>query len=369
MKKVLIFNSGSLLYGAEKGLLNIVKALKDGYEITVVLPKRGPLLKFLYSYGVKIKIFPLSILTFSLSPFYYLRYLFLALMNIVYFSLYIHINKIDLLYTNNSLIIFPSLVAAILKKKHIWHIREFFHIQLVNRLIAGLAKRSSSGIICQSKNIKNVLFADADDNIKVIYEGLNPDEYNNYDHRQAQPDLPEDGVTLSIISRIHPLKGQYEFIKLMANLYKELERKTFVLIVGDISPPTLRNYIYKRRIKRFVKKNRLEDRILFLGFREDITRILSFSDICVFPFRRNEPFGLALLEALVFSGQVFLNFNPGSEEIVYFFKDRCKRLSPELLRDTIEKGQFFGARQIHLPDIFSFENYKRQTLSFIKDKA
>lgn len=368
MKKILIFNSGSFLYGAERGLLNIVKALKDRYEITVVLPERGPLLKFLYSYGVKIKIFPLSILTFSLSPFYYLRYFVLTFIDIVYFSLYTHFNKIDLLYTNNSLIIFPSMVAVFLRKKHIWHIREFFHIQLVNRLIAALAKRSSSGIICQSKNIKNILFTNTETDISVIYEGLDPDQYNNYDKRQILPDMPDDAVVLSVISRIHPLKGQYEFIKLMVELYKELERKTFVLIVGDISPPTLRNYIYKRRIKRFVKKNRLEDRILFLGFREDITRILSFSDICVFPFKRNEPFGLALLEALVFSGQVFLNFNPGSEEIAYFFKDRCKRLSPELLRETINKGRF-GARQIYLPDIFSFKNYKRQTLSFIKGRA
>lgn len=367
MKKVLIFNSGIFLYGAERGLLNIVKALKDRFEITVVLPDRGPLLKFLHSHGVKIKIFPLSILTFSFSPFYYIKYFFLTLINIVYFSIYTHFYKIDLLYTNNSLIIFPSLIGLILRKKHIWHIREFFHIKLVNKLIAILAKRSSSGIICQSNNIKNVLFPDMESNIKVIYEGLNLDEYNNC-NRQIQLDMPKDGVVLSVISRIHPLKGQYEFIKSLAGIYPELKTKVSVLIVGEISPATLRNYLYKKRIVRFIKKNRLEDKVFLLGFREDITRILSFSDICVFPFRRNEPFGLALLEALVFSGQVFLNSNPGSEEITYFFKDRCKQLSLDLLKDAIDKRDF-GVKRLYIPDIFSFENYKRQFLSFVKDRT
>lgn len=372
MKKILIFNSGSFLYGAEKGLINIVKALKDNYEITVVLPRRGPLLKFLQAHGVEIKIFPLGVLAFSFSPFYYLRYFFLTLLDFVYFSIYTHFERIDLLYTNNALIIFPALVASFLGKRHIWHIREFFQVQLVNKIISILARRFSSGIICQSKNIKNILFPDTESNIKVIYEGLNPDGYNNYFDRETQLNMklniPKDGVILSIISRIHPLKGQYEFIKSMAGIYKELEREVFVLIVGDVSPATMRNYIYKKRIERLIKKNRLEDRILFLGFREDIERILSFSDICVFPFKRNEPFGLALLEALAFSRQVFLNLNPGSEEIAYFFKDRCKRLSLDLLKETINKGRF-GIRKVYLPGIFSFENYKGEVLSFIRERT
>lgn len=365
MKKILIFNSGSLLYGAEKGLINIVEALRDTYEITVVLPGRGPLIKFLQAHGAKIKIFPLGILSFCFSPFYYLRYLFLTLLDFVYFSIYTHFNKIDLLYTNNALIIFPALVASFLKKRHIWHIREFFHVRGVNKLVATLARRFSSEIICQSKNIRNVLFPDAESNIRVIYEGLNLDEYNNR-NGQIQPDMPEDGVILSIISRIHPLKGQYEFIRSMAGIYPELKTKVSVLIVGDTSPATLRNYLYKNRIARFIKKNGLEDKIFLLGFREDIARILSFSDICVFPFRRNEPFGLALLEALVFSHQVFLNFNPGSEEVTYFFKDRCKQLSLGLLKEAINKREF-GEKRLYLPDMFSFENYKKQILSFMKE--
>lgn len=369
MKKILIFNSGSFLYGTERGLLNIVKALKETYEITVVLPGRGPLIKFLRKEGVKIKIFPLAILTLSFSPFYYIGYLFLTVIDIAYFSVYAYFNKIDLLYTNNSLIAFPSLVGTFLGKGHIWHIREFFQASPINRLTAALARRFSSGIICQSKNIKNILFAGTDNNIRIIYEGLSPEEYNNHSQGRIPPGVPEDGLILSLISRIHPLKGQYDFIKLMAEAYKGLKEKVFVLIVGDVSSRNLRGYIYKKRMERFVRKNALEEKILFLGFREDVAGILSRSDICVFPFKRNEPFGLALLEALVFSRQVFLNFNPGSNEIAYFFKERPRKLALRPLREAISKGPLKGSRKIYLPDIFSFENYKRQILAFIKERV
>jgi len=38
MKKIIIFNPGFSVYGAERGLVNFVKAVKDEFVITVVLP-------------------------------------------------------------------------------------------------------------------------------------------------------------------------------------------------------------------------------------------------------------------------------------------------------------------------------------------
>jgi len=67
MKKILIFNPGFSVYGAEKGLINFVKAVKDEFIITVVLPKKGLLAKKLKSISadIKIKIFPFPVLTAS----------------------------------------------------------------------------------------------------------------------------------------------------------------------------------------------------------------------------------------------------------------------------------------------------------------
>ena len=56
MKRILVFNAGSSLYGAERGVINFVKAIKDEYSITVVLPKKGPLEEKLKSISANIDI-------------------------------------------------------------------------------------------------------------------------------------------------------------------------------------------------------------------------------------------------------------------------------------------------------------------------
>lgn len=366
MHKILIFNSSSQLYGSERGLLNIVEALVNNYDITVVLPQNGPLVKFLRQYDTKVKIFPLSILMFSFSPFYYLKFSVVSLINFFYFLIYTSVNKIDILYTNNSLIIFPSLIAFFSGKKHIWHIREFFHQPLINKLISFLAKKFSSGIICQSQNIKNTLFPVEKNNISIIYEGINLQNINIVSQNKPIVNIPSGAVVLSIISRIHPFKGQYEFIKSIRTMFESLKKDTVLFIVGDISPFNLRNYIYKKKIEIFIKKNRLSDRIFLLGFQEEIKNILSFTDICILPFLRNEPFGLSLLEALVLSKQVFVNFNPGFREIDYFFKGKCRELSLTSLKEAIEEGKSEKIKEPDIPEVFSFDTYKKNIYSTVK---
>ena len=54
MKKVLIFNASSYIYGAERGLINLIKALGDSFQITVVLPESGPLEERLKSLSRKV---------------------------------------------------------------------------------------------------------------------------------------------------------------------------------------------------------------------------------------------------------------------------------------------------------------------------
>lgn len=366
-KKILLFNSGSLLYGSEKGLLNIIKALKDDYEITVVLPEKGPLVNIIRKSGIKVKIFPLSILSLSFSPFYYLKFLLLGIVDMIYFYFYIRLRNIDIIYTNNSLLLFPSFIARLFKKVHIWHIREFFHIGLINRILARIIKRFSTGIICQSENIRKTLFPAADDKIRVIYEGLEPLSSSsvNTENMRSRLNISADTIIMSIVSRIHPHKGQYEFIKSMSVFLKEEGDNVLLLLAGDISPRNLRTYLYKKKIERAIKKDNLQKKVMLLSFRKDARMIFESADLAIFPFRRNEPFGIALLEALASPCQVFITPNPGSDEIISFFKEPYNRLHPELLSDIIRKRDI-RKRRPDFPKAFLFKTYKSKILFFIK---
>ncbi|MDP8297654.1 MAG: glycosyltransferase family 4 protein [Candidatus Orphnella occulta] len=367
-KKILLFNSGALLYGSEKGLLNIIKALSSDYEITVVLPEEGPLVNILRKSGIKVKIFPLAILSFSYSPLYYFKFFLFSIVDIIYFSLYVNQHNFDIIYTNNSLIIFPSFIAAFFKKTHIWHIREFFHIGLINRFLAHIIKKFSARIVCQSENIRKTLFPLEESKIKVIYEGLElalPNATSTQNIR-TELNISSHTVVMSIVSRIHPHKGQYEFIRSMAAFLSQKDSNAVLLLAGDIAPRNLRTYIYKKKIEKIIQKYNLQKKVLLLGFVKDVRMIFESTDLAIFPIRRNEPFGIALLEALTFPCQVFVSPNPGFDEVISFFKTPYNKLRPKVLSDII-RNRGVVKREPDLPKAFLFKTYKNKMLILMRE--
>jgi len=84
MKKILIFNPGSFFYGSERGLINLLRALDSGFDITVVLPGHGVLEEKILavSKNIKIKIIPLAVVESSRSPIFWCKFIFLSLFNI-----------------------------------------------------------------------------------------------------------------------------------------------------------------------------------------------------------------------------------------------------------------------------------------------
>lgn len=359
MKNIVIINAGSFIYGAERGLINLIRVLDGRFNITVFLPDKGSLTDQLRSDfpAVKIEIFPFPILMLSYSPLYYLGFFIGLILSIIYLTFYVVYNRVDIICTNSLLLIFPSIVAKLTKKKHIWHIREFFFFGLINKIIGILVRKLSDTIICQSKSIKEKL--NLSDKAKVIYEPLCLDDYKIYDPilLKKEFNLPLDSKIITVISRIHPLKGQYEFLRDFKPILRKSD-KLFLLIVGDISPPTFRNRLYKRKIFNFINKNNLEN-VLLLGFRRNIDKILSLSDICVFPFLREEPFGIAVAESLAFGNTTFFPQKGGLKEVFDIFKagneyDIAKikeKISQVNLRAT-EKKQF------NVPQSLSFHNYE-----------
>jgi len=366
-KKVLLFNSGSFLYGSEKGLLNIIKALSNGYDITVVLPGSGPLVQIIRKLGIKVRIFPLSILSFSLSPFYYIKFFLLGIADIIYFYFYAKTHSIDIIYTNNALIIFPSLLAVLLKKAHIWHVREFFHVSFVNKTLARVIKKFSTRIICQSENIRRTLFPVAANQIIVVYEPVELEllHATNEKSMRDKLNISQDTIVMSIVSRIHPHKGQYEFIKSMAAFLSQKDSDTVLLLAGDIAPRNLRTYIYKKKIEKIVEKYNLQKKVLLLGFVKDVRMIFESTDLAIFPIRRNEPFGIALLEALTYSCQVFVSPNPGLDEVISFFKIPYNKLHPQVLSDII-RNRGIVKREPDLPKAFLFNTYNNKMLIAMK---
>jgi len=368
MKKIIIFNAGFLIYGAERGLINLIRVLKDRYEITVVLPKEGPLVKRLknVSSAVDIKIYPLPVLMFSISPLYYIKYIFLYILNICYFSYYIKSNRIDMICTNSLLLTAPGVIGKITRTRHIWHVREFFSSGTINSILGKIVAAFSDLIVCQSETIKNKLFAN--NGASVIYEPLNSCDYKTYDVAAIKKELnfPAEAKIITIVSRLHPLKGQYEFLEEMRDFLKE-HKNLYLVVVGDISPRTLRSRRYRSKIRELVETNGLGN-VVLAGFREDVDKFFSVSDVCVFPFRREEPFGVSVAEALAYKKVAFFPRSGGAKEVYNLFKEG-EEFNVEAVKEMavhLNGNLPPNPKELNIPQNLSFSAFKDKVLPLFK---
>ena len=360
MRSIVIVNASSFIYGAERGLINLIRALRGEFRITVILPKSGPLTSRLKNDfpDLKIKAFPLPVIMLSYSPFYYLGFFLRTILSISYLAFYVIREDIDIICTNSILLVFSSLVAKITKRRHIWHVREFFSSKRINKCLGFFVNNFSDLVICQSKTIREKLAIKIKS--EVVYEPLAEQDYKIYDADivKKELNLPLDSTVISIISRIHPSKGQYEFLQNIKSVLQDVDN-LYLLIAGDITPFTLKNRSYLKAIHDFIDENKL-DNVILLGFSQDIDKIFSVSDICVFPFLREEPFGIAVAESLAFGNITFFPKKGGLKEVYDIFKQGYDfdftSIKEELPR--IMNPQTRHKKQVVIPEALSFQKYK-----------
>lgn len=104
--------------------------------------------------------------------------------------------------------------------------------------------------------------------------------------------IAPEAPLLGIVARLDPGKGQSDTLQAFAQA-RAIFPAARLLVVGDETPwhPG-----YAETLKREAQALGLGDSVLFLGRRSDVPRLLAALDIFVHPSRQ-EPFGLALLEA------------------------------------------------------------------------
>lgn len=99
--------------------------------------------------------------------------------------------------------------------------------------------------------------------------------------------LPCSAVIITMAARLDPYKGQSDAIAAFARAAKQ--RPSIYLLLAGIGA-------LRGDLEREARATEYPDRIRFIGFRDDMPRILAATDIFIHP-SRNEPFGLSVLEA------------------------------------------------------------------------
>ena len=293
-KNILLLHSSNDLYGASKIFLQLIDLLTSkNFNVHVVLPEKGKLDNFLIKKNIKIEYNELGVLRKKyLNPLGLINRLVTNIKAIKFLSNYIKTHTIDLVYTNTSTILCGGIAAKTNVIPSLFHIHEiptgnkfyeFFSGKIINRTSTKVLTVSNSVKRHWLKYIPNI-------KIERIYNGIvfeKTDSLNIIDRDQ-------DDFVITSVARLIPYKGHMYLIEIADELIKKSLKFKF-LIIGD----TLPNYAsYEKSLKQKVIGLDLENKIKFLGFREDVSNILKQSDLFIHPAIAPDPLPTVLFESL-----------------------------------------------------------------------
>jgi L-malate glycosyltransferase len=121
--------------------------------------------------------------------------------------------------------------------------------------------------------------------------------------------LPASAPLVTMVARLHPLKGIECFLEAAALLARRFTDARF-LVVGDAVPVT-----YRHRLQAAAAERGLGDRVVFAGFRGDVPQLLA--ETCVFALPSlSEGLSNAVLEAMAAAVPVVATSVGGTPEVV-----------------------------------------------------
>lgn len=317
IKKVVVLHGSSGLYGADRSILRSMLALKSkGITSIFILSKEGPLVDLARENGIEVRINRLGVIRRKyLNPkglfgrFVSMRQAYSSLKKIL------EEEKIDLIYTNTTLIWVGAMLSWRTGIRHIWHVREIIHKPVLLKWIIGnLMKLGATRVICVSKAVRTSWNRFGPKNrMIVLYNGIETTTYNNLrSELKTELGVTSSTLVIGMIGRVNLLKGQSYFLEIARHLMTQRSDLHFVL-VGDPFP----GYEYLLdELKEQVLSNGMTEAVTDLGFRTDIPNILAGLDIFVLPSIGPDSLPTVVLEAMAASKPVVATKTGGSVEMV-----------------------------------------------------
>ncbi len=145
--------------------------------------------------------------------------------------------------------------------------------------------------------------------IKVIYNGQEtsqPVRSEEKERLRTELDLQENKQVVGLVGSLYPVKGHQYLLAAVPQILKIHPHTTFLIAGrGELELP----------LKEEVKRCGLEKQVCFLGFREDVSTLLSLLDAFVLP-SLSEGLSMALLEAMAAGKAVVATDVGGNPEVV-----------------------------------------------------
>ncbi len=292
MKVAYVLNSTDPLGGASKSFMSLLKGvIQQGHQAVVVLPDNGGLKSEIESLGVET-----VVLNYRPNTYPYedgLKDYFLWIPRLIarryvnykaYKQLSMMLGDVDIVHTNVSVIDIGRRAAKRCGKPHVYHFREYGDLDFSFRYYPtkSLFMRTVDHSICITKDIQKYHGLSDSATSEVIYNGI-----CHYSDTMPTPDDNRQNYIL-FASRIEPTKGLEQLIE----AYGKSGINTPLWIAGS----ALRES-YLARIRKDVSRRNLEEKVIFLGPRDDMAQLMRNARCVIVP-SEFEAFGRVMAEAM-----------------------------------------------------------------------
>jgi glycosyltransferase involved in cell wall biosynthesis len=309
MKNILYITSKKdIIGGGETSLVNLMMNL-DSNEFTahVVLPKNGSLSTLLQHNNISHFHLDLPKIK-GIRPH-------LVVKSILALKKTISDLNIKLVHGNDIRAMVYGAIAGLLSKvPRVWHVQVAYKKEMfVDRVLYLF----STKVICISSAVlKRFDWAKKNGKLILIYYGVDLARFRPKNKKErkklcAELSIKERSFIISTVSQIVPWKRIDVLIR-SAKIITSEKPNTIFIICGK---PQENRQEYFNMLKSMIRKLGLENNIHFIGFREDIDRILAASDLFVLP-SENETFGRVLIEAMASGVPVAASRTGGIPDII-----------------------------------------------------
>lgn len=142
--------------------------------------------------------------------------------------------------------------------------------------------------------------------------------------------IPNDALVVSTLGELKLLKGQRDFVLAANEVVKDFP-ETYFIVAGKDHTLDQR---FRRELKRLAKVFGMADRFLWLDWLDEISPLLSATDIFV-SASHSESFGLAMLDAMAAGTPVIATETDGAKELISDKRALVRIKDPLNLAETI----------------------------------
>ena len=310
--RVVYLDHVARLSGGELALLRSLEPLLDRIDPLVVLAEDGPLVGALTDIGVEVRVVPLSpalrdlrkdrsLVGLRVRPLIDLaRYVWML-------RALIRIERAALVHTNSlKSALYGGVAARLAGVPVVWHIRDRISSDYLPSaavaLVRALSRVLPSFVIANSRM---TLATVRPRRGRVVPNSVAPNSGHTVGTARSGP------VTLGLIGRLAPWKGQELFLRAFAAAFPRGDERAVLIGAALFGEDE-----YAAWLPPLAESLGISDRTVFRGFQADVEAELSTIDILVHCSLTPEPFGQVILEGMAAGLAVLAAAEGGPSEII-----------------------------------------------------